>query len=68
MFLTLLIDNGFVRVSSLSNSKKKIRYTYLLSLKGIREKSLIATKFLIQKKEYKLEKKIGLHVEGWKCN
>ena len=41
--------------------KKKIRYYYLLTPKGIREKSLITSRFLERKKlEYKLlEKEIA---------
>lgn len=56
--LTSLIDKGFVKLANFSNNKHKMRYTYLLTAKGIREKSLITNSFIIRKKkEYKLLKK-----------
>ena len=48
--LTSLIDKGFVKISNFKESSKKIRYFYLLTPKGIREKSLITNKFLMRKK------------------
>lgn len=56
--LTSLIDKGFVKITNFNQSKQKVRYFYLLTPKGIREKSLITNRFLIRKKrEYKLLKK-----------
>ena len=56
--LTSLIDMGFVKLSNFKDSTQKIRYSYLLTPKGIREKSLITSKFLARKKqEYELLKK-----------
>ena len=49
--LTSLIDKGFIKLLSFSQNKKKLRYTYLLTPKGIREKSLITSKFLARKKQ-----------------
>ena len=49
--LTSLIDKGFVKLSNFSQNKHKLRYSYLLTPKGIREKSLITNKFLIRKKQ-----------------
>ena len=59
--LTSLIDMGFVKLSNFKDSSKKIKYSYLLTPKGIREKSLITSKFLVRKKqEYELlEKEIS---------
>ena len=48
--LTSLVDKGFVKISNFKESSKKIRYFYLLTPKGIREKSLITNKFLMRKK------------------
>ena len=48
--LTSLIDMGFVKLSNFKNSSKKVKYSYLLTPKGIREKSLITNKFLVRKK------------------
>ena len=56
--LTSLIDMGFVKLSNFKKNSKKIKYSYLLTPKGIREKSLITSKFLERKKqEYELLKK-----------
>jgi EPS-associated MarR family transcriptional regulator len=56
--LTSLIDMGFVKLSNFKDSSQKIKYSYLLTPKGIREKSLITSKFLVRKKqEYELLKK-----------
>ena len=59
--LSSLIDKGFVKLTNFSKNKKKVRYYYLLTPKGIREKSLITSNFLERKKlEYKLlEKEIA---------
>ena len=48
--LTSLIDKGYVKLLNFSQNKQKWRYSYLLTPKGIREKSLITSKFLIRKK------------------
>ena len=56
--LTSLIDKGFVKLLSFSENSQKTKYSYLLTPKGIREKSLITSKFLVRKKqEYELLKK-----------
>ena len=66
--LTSLIEMGFIKLSNFKDSSQKIKYTYLLTPKGIREKSLVTSKFLVRKKqEFKalreeidsLEKSIG---------
>ena len=49
--LTSLIDKGFVKLSNFKNNSQKTRYSYLLTPKGIREKSLITSKFLVRKKQ-----------------
>jgi EPS-associated MarR family transcriptional regulator len=56
--LTSLIDMGFIKLSNFKDSSQKIKYSYLLTPKGIREKSLVTNKFLVRKKqEYELLKK-----------
>ena len=56
--LTSLIDMGFIKLSNFKDSSQKIKYSYLLTPKGIREKSLITGEFLLRKKqEYELLKK-----------
>lgn len=49
--LILLIDKGFVKLVNLKESEQKIKYSYLLTPKGIREKSLITGRFLERKKQ-----------------
>jgi len=48
--LTSLINMGFVKLSNFKNSSQKVKYSYLLTPKGIREKSFITSKFLARKK------------------
>ena len=56
--LTSLIDMGFIKLSNFKKSEQKAKYSYLLTPKGIREKSLVTSKFLVRKKqEYELLKK-----------
>ena len=49
--LTSLIDMGFIKLSNFKESSRKTKYYYLLTPKGIREKSLITTRFLERKKQ-----------------
>jgi EPS-associated MarR family transcriptional regulator len=49
--LTSLIDMGFVKLANFKDSSQKIKYSYLMTPKGIREKSLITSKFLVRKKQ-----------------
>ena len=56
--LTSLIDMGFVKLSNFKDSSQKIKYSYFLTPKGIREKSSVTSKFLVRKKqEYERLKK-----------
>ena len=62
--LTSLIDIGFIKLSNFTDSSQKIKYSYLLTPKGIREKSLVTSKFLVRKKqEYELLKKEIIELE-----
>ena len=49
--LTSLIDKGFVKLSNFKENSQKTKYSYILTPKGIREKSLITSKFLVRKKQ-----------------
>jgi EPS-associated MarR family transcriptional regulator len=49
--LTSLIDKGFIKFEHFKKSSQKIKYSYLLTPKGIREKSLITSRFLVRKKQ-----------------
>ena len=56
--LTSLIDKGYVKFSNFKKNSQKTKYSYLLTPKGIREKSFITSRFLVRKKqEYELLKK-----------
>jgi len=48
--LTSLIDKGLVKFANFTKSSQKTKYSYLLTPKGIREKSLITSRFLVRKK------------------
>ncbi len=51
--LRSLIDKGFVKMQNFNNSKNKIKFVYLLTPKGIKEKSVLTFRFLERKlKEY----------------
>ena len=48
-----LIDKGFVKIQNFQDNKNKLAYAYLLTPKGIYEKSKLAANFLKRKmKEY----------------
>ena len=49
--LLSLIDKGYIKFANFKNSAQKTKYSYLLTPKGIREKSLLTHRFLIRKKE-----------------
>jgi EPS-associated MarR family transcriptional regulator len=56
--LTSLVDKGFVKFANFKKSTQKIKYSYLLTPKSIREKSSMTSKFLDRKKqEYELLEK-----------
>ena len=70
--LISLIDKGFVKLSNFKENSQKAKYSYLLTPKGIREKSLITNKFLVRKKQEfealgkeikELERKAGLKIK-----
>ena len=48
--LTSLIDMGFIKLSNFKKSEQKAKYSYLLTPKGIREKALVTSKFLVRKR------------------
>ena len=56
--LQSLIKKGFIKISNFKNSKHKIQYSYLLTPKGIEEKTKLTIKFFKAKtKEYEALKK-----------
>ena len=62
--LTSLIDKGFVKLSNFKENSEKVGYLYLLTPKGIREKSLLTQSFIIRKnKEYEILKEELIELE-----
>ena len=49
--LKALIDIGFIKIHNFKNSNKKLNYAYILTPKGIQEKTAITKQFIIKKKQ-----------------
>lgn len=49
--LKALIDIGFVKVDNFNKSSEKLKYIYILTPKGIKEKTAITKKFINKKKQ-----------------
>ena len=71
--LTALVEKGFVKLSNFNKNTRKGQYAYLLTPKGIREKSLLTHRFIKRKREEfealkeeirALEKEAGLVFEA----
>ena len=71
--LTALVEKGFVKLGNFKKNPRKGQYAYLLTPKGIREKSLLTHSFIERKREEfealkaeitDLEEKAGLDVKA----
>ena len=60
--LTALIAKGFVKLENFKNSSRKRKYAYLLTPRGIREKSLLTHRF-IERKRHEFEE-LRLEIEA----
>ncbi len=49
--LTALVEKGFVKLENFKKNPRKGQYAYLLTPKGIREKSLLTHSFIDRKRE-----------------
>ena len=49
--LTALVEKGFVKLGNFKNNPRKDQYAYLLTPKGIREKSLLTHRFIGRKRQ-----------------
>jgi len=49
--LTALVEKGFVKLENFKNNPRKGQYAYLLTPKGIREKSLLTHRFIERKRQ-----------------
>jgi EPS-associated MarR family transcriptional regulator len=49
--LTALVEKGFVKLGNFKKSPRKGQYAYLLTPKGVREKSLLTHSFIERKRQ-----------------
>ena len=49
--LKALIDIGFIKINNFNNSNNKLNYAYILTPKGIQEKTVITKQFIIKKQQ-----------------
>ena len=49
--LKALVDIGFIKIHNFKNSNNKLNYAYILTPKGIQEKTVITKQFIIKKKQ-----------------
>ena len=49
--LKALVDIGFIKIHNFNNSNNKLSYAYILTPKGIQEKTAITKQFITQKKQ-----------------
>ena len=49
--LQALVDIGFIKIHHFYNSNNKLNYVYILTPKGIKQKTSITKKFIIKKKQ-----------------
>jgi EPS-associated MarR family transcriptional regulator len=49
--LKALINIGFIKIDNFNNSNNKLNYAYILTPKGIQEKTVITKQFIIKKRQ-----------------
>ena len=49
--LAALVEKGFLKLDNFKKSSSKGRYAYILTPKGVREKSLLTVRFIERKRE-----------------
>ena len=49
--LKALVDIGFIKINNFNNSNNKLNYAYILTPKGVQEKTTITKQFIIKKKQ-----------------
>ena len=49
--LKALVASGFIKINNFNNSNNKLNYAYILTPKGIKEKTAITKQFIIKKKQ-----------------
>ena len=65
--LKALVEKGLVKYERFTSSNNKMKYSYLLTDKGIKEKMLLTQKFITRKKaEYEeLQNELEVDMEKW---
>ena len=67
--LKSLIQKGFVKINNFKNSKHKLQYSYLLTPKGIEEKTKLTIEFLkVKTEEYEALKEEVERIKNAKEN
>jgi len=46
-----LVDIGFIKINNFNTSNNKLNYAYILTPKGIKEKTAITKQFIVKKKQ-----------------
>ena len=49
--LKALLDKGLLKVQNFQSSKRKLAYAYLLTPAGLAEKTVLASRFLVRKRD-----------------
>ena len=49
--LKALVNIGFIKIHNFNNSNNKLNYAYILTPKGVKEKTAITKQFIIKKKQ-----------------
>jgi EPS-associated MarR family transcriptional regulator len=49
--LKALVDIGLIKITNFNNSNNKLNYAYILTPKGIQEKTVITKQFIIKKQQ-----------------
>ena len=67
--LNSLIQKGFVKINNFKNSNHKLQYSYLLTPKGIEEKTKLTIEFLkVKTEEYEALKEEVERIKNGKTN
>ena len=65
--LKALVEKGFIKYERFNNSDNKMKYRYLLTEDGIKEKMILTQKFIARKKaEYEeLKNELEIDTQKW---
>ena len=60
--LAALVEKGFLKFDNFKNSSSKGRYAYILTSKGLREKTLLTARFIERKREEYIDLRAEIEV------